>query len=49
MNIHPVQTRQDMRAFLGLPYQLYREDPVWVPPLRDDQRKQFEPAHNPFL
>lgn len=49
MNIHPVQSRQDRRAFLELPYRLYRDDPVWVPPLRDEQRKQFEPRHNPFL
>ncbi len=49
MPVRPVQTRKDLAAFIDLPYRLYRHDPVWVPPLRDEQRGQFDPRRNPLL
>lgn len=49
MKLHPVTTRKDLAAFIALPYQLYKHDPVWIPPLRDEQRGQFEPKRNPLL
>jgi hypothetical protein len=49
MRIHPVTTKKDLAAFLDLPYHLYKKDPVWVPPLRDEQRGQFDPKRNPLL
>ncbi len=49
MHIRPVQTRKDLASFINLPYQLYKHDPVWVPPLRDEQRGQFDPKRNPLL
>ena len=49
MHIHPVTTQQDLTAFINLPYRLYKNDPVWVPPLRDEQRGQFDPKRNPLL
>jgi GNAT superfamily N-acetyltransferase len=38
-----------LRRFIDLPFDLYRHDPHWVPPLRRDERRRFDPAHNPFL
>jgi len=49
MPIRPVQTRKDLAAFINLPYEHYRHDPVWIPPLRDEQRGQFDPLRNPLL
>ena len=49
MHIHPVSSRHDQRSFVELPYKLYHDDPVWVPPLRDEQLGQFDPTRNPFL
>jgi GNAT superfamily N-acetyltransferase len=49
MPIRSVQTSADLRLFIDLPYRLYRDDPVWVPPLRSEQRGQFDPKHNPLL
>lgn len=49
MRIHPVQDKKDLAAFINLPYQLYKNDPIWVPPLRDEQRGQFDPQRNPLL
>jgi len=37
------------RAFLDLPYFLYRSIPVWVPPIRSDARRQIDPGRNPFF
>jgi hypothetical protein len=49
LQIHPVSTKKDLAAFLELPYRLYKNDPLWVPPLRDEQRGQFDPQRNPLL
>ena len=49
MNILQVSSRHDMRSFIELPYHIYQNDPVWVPPLRTEQHKQFDPKYNPFL
>jgi GNAT superfamily N-acetyltransferase len=49
MHIHPVKTKKDLAAFFDLPYRLYKNDPVWVPPLRDEQHGQFDPERNPLL
>jgi GNAT superfamily N-acetyltransferase len=49
MRIRPVQSKADLKAFIGLPYKLYRGDPTWVPPLRSEQRGQFDPKRNPLL
>ncbi len=49
MQIYPVRTKRDLRAFIQFPYDLYRDDPVWVPPLRSEQWSQFDPKKNPML
>ncbi|HNS52647.1 MAG TPA: hypothetical protein PKO09_15885 [Anaerolineae bacterium] len=49
MDIRPVKAPKDLKAFIDLPYRLYRHDPIWVPPLRSEQRSQFDPVLNPFL
>jgi GNAT superfamily N-acetyltransferase len=49
MHIRPVESRSDLRQFEQFPYHHYREDPVWVPPLRFEQHKLFDPQRNPFL
>jgi hypothetical protein len=38
-----VGSRRDLRAFIEFPYELYADDPVWVPPLLTEQRHQFSP------
>ena len=49
MEIRTVQNKADLKAFVDLPYRLYRHDPVWVAPLRDEQMGQYDPARNPML
>jgi ribosomal protein S18 acetylase RimI-like enzyme len=49
MRIKTVEGKKDLKQFLELPYRLYRDDPVWVPPLRSEQAGQFDPPRNPML
>jgi GNAT superfamily N-acetyltransferase len=36
------------REFISFPYELHRNDPMWVPPLRRDVRMLLSPEQNPF-
>ena len=36
-------------AFIDLPYQLYQNDPLWIPPLKHSQIALFHPDLNPFF
>ncbi|MGK7913728.1 MAG: hypothetical protein AB4050_19910 [Synechococcus sp.] len=47
-DIRTVETDSDRAAFLDVPARVYRGDPHWVPPLRSDVAKQFQPS-NPFF
>jgi GNAT superfamily N-acetyltransferase len=49
MHIRPVANARDLASFVELPYRLYKNDPVWVPPLRSEQRGQLDPRRNPLL
>ena len=44
----PVANRLQRKAFLTFPWQLYRNDPNWVPPLRSDQKELVGYGHHPF-
>jgi len=48
VEIVPVTTKAHLRRFVELPYELYRTDPYWVPPLRRDEYRRLSPRHNPF-
>jgi ribosomal protein S18 acetylase RimI-like enzyme len=49
MELCVVTNQKDLRLFINFPYQHYKEDPNWVPPLRSEQWSQFDPAKNPML
>ena len=49
MNIQAVDSHRDLLTFLEFQYKIYNNDPVWIPPLRNEQLKQFDPKTNPFL
>ena len=49
MKITRVITKSDLIRFIKLPYQLYENDPVWIPPLLDEQKSQFDAKRNPSL
>ncbi len=43
------ETKQGIRAFIRLPYRLYRNDPNWVPPMYGMQLKLLLGENNPLL
>ncbi len=49
MYLRLVESMRDRRQFIEFPYAFYRDDPVWVPPLRTELSSQFDPEKNPFL
>jgi GNAT superfamily N-acetyltransferase len=49
IEIRPVHTRGEKRAFLTFPWQIYKNDPLWVPPLLPERKKATDPAHGMFF
>ncbi|WP_202919279.1 GNAT family N-acetyltransferase [Saccharothrix deserti] len=47
ITVEPAHGRRDLDAFIEFPFQLYRDDPRWVPPLRRERRKFLR--DHPFL
>lgn len=41
-----VSKRSDLQKFIKFPYRLYQKDPIWIPPLRVEQKKIFDPEKN---
>jgi GNAT superfamily N-acetyltransferase len=48
IEIHPVTTRRDLKAFIRFPWQVYRGDRLWVPPLISDRLEYLDPARGVF-
>jgi hypothetical protein len=48
LQVVPVEGKRLEREFLNLPYRLYRNSPVWVPPLRMAQKELFDVSKHPF-
>ncbi len=50
MEIRPLNPtdHDDVRRFIDLPFQLYRDDPRWVPPFVNEVRTQLDPQRHPF-
>ncbi len=46
--VRQVGTRREKKAFLELPWSLYRDDPNWIPPLRMDQKEMVGYRPHPF-
>ena len=47
--VRPVRSRRDLRRFIQFPYDLYRGNVYWTPPLRVDLYETLNPRKNPFF
>ncbi|HEV2075554.1 MAG TPA: hypothetical protein VGR10_04900 [Thermoleophilaceae bacterium] len=47
--VRPVRSRRDLARFIRLPERLYRNEPLWVPPLRLERRRFLDRSRNPFF
>jgi hypothetical protein len=48
ITVRPVMTYRDMSKFIAIPWHVYANDPLWVPPLRLERRFHFS-RFNPFF
>ncbi len=46
--VYPVTNRHELRKFIDVPWLVYVDDPMWVPPLRLERRWHFSKS-NPFF
>jgi GNAT superfamily N-acetyltransferase len=47
--IRPVETKKDKKAFVDLAWAVYKDDPAWVPPLKDEVLGLITPGKNPWF
>ena len=47
--IRPVETKADRKQFVDFAWEVYRDDPYWVPPLKDEVYGLLDPNKNPWF
>ena len=48
LEIVAVRSRNDVTAFIDLPWTIYEGDPHWVPPIKKEIRKLLDASRHPF-
>lgn len=48
VEVRPVSGRDDLRRFIRLPWEIYRGDPNWVPPLLSDLEMVLDRRRHPY-
>ncbi len=49
VEIRPVSSRRDLSRFIRLPWRIYRNYPLWVPPLVFERKRFLDRSKNPFF
>jgi GNAT superfamily N-acetyltransferase len=49
IEVRPVRTRRERRTFLTFPWRIYKDDPLWVPPLLPEREKVIDPRRGLFF
>lgn len=49
IEVRQVQDRREKRRFLSFPWQIYRGDPLWVPPIFTEREKATDPQRGLFF
>ena len=47
--IRPVSTKQERKAFVDFVWEVYRDDPAWIPPLKSEVHALLDPKKNPWF
>ena len=47
IEIREVKSASDKKAFVKLPFEIYKESKTWIPPIIKDELKMFDPEKNP--
>jgi GNAT superfamily N-acetyltransferase len=49
VEVRPMRTARERRLFLTFPWRVYKDDPLWVPPLLPERAKTIDPARGAFF
>ena len=49
IKVHPINTARERRIFLTFPWRVYRDDPLWVPPLLPERARTIDPQRGAFF
>ncbi|HVU31439.1 MAG TPA: N-acetyltransferase [Sphingomicrobium sp.] len=49
VTVRPVLTRKDKKDFVNFAWEVYKDDPHWVPPLKDEVHGLITPGKNPWF
>ena len=49
ISIKPVATKADRKTFVDFAWEVYKDDPNWVPPLKDEVHGLLDPRKNPWF
>jgi hypothetical protein len=49
VTIRPVESKKDKKAFVDFAWEVYKNDPHWVPPLKDEVHGLITPGKNPWF
>lgn len=49
IEIQPVRTKRERNIFLTFPWTIYKDDPLWVPPLLSERARVIDPARGLFF
>lgn len=47
--IASVESPEDLMTFIAFPWEVYQDDPYWVPPLVSERKAFLDPEKNPFF
>lgn len=48
IQIREVESSKDWKEFVDLPFQIYKNSPYWVPPIKKNELKSFDPSNDIF-
>ena len=49
LTIRPVESKTDRKAFVDFAWEAYKNDPAWIPPLKDEVHGLITPGKNPWF
>ena len=49
VSVRPVLTSAETQTLLEFPWRIYRDDPLWVPPVLSERKAQIDPQKGPFF
>ncbi|HUI88256.1 MAG TPA: GNAT family N-acetyltransferase [Anaerolineales bacterium] len=49
IEVRPVQSKRERSIFITFPWRIYKNDPLWIPPIVSDREKNTDPGRGLFF